>query len=518
MCAWATDTQPTRPRVLSLSLRGRHFPAEAVGRGVESPGAGTVPGPGMDARAPMDDLLEVGSLSSPAAQLRWYWEQQEGSAQRLPPALGATACLGGGDDGMLHPERPDQHSREMATATTAPRSDRFTLPQQSTQPSPSSVDLHVSHLLGCGLTRNLQPEEDEEDSALASCTKHLSKDQGLTVESSTSGPPFQRATTFHGAFNNSTLGYVSWHKPQQEKGNPSLPVGVPGVSCGQMGHPFLNVANECIEGVVPVKLKTQRGVVLQTPSIPPPGDPLSSNINGLYNCAGCPDQESSRSLSLHKLQISPDSSCGSQEDSTCQTGPSQYTTIENVVCSSRELDPLWDEETLTAFGKLRDFTPEELKTVSEVFRTDQEVLPLNVRELMRTLQIMDRSKEKLRPMANKLKELRMDVVKVMRGQPSLLQYLGPRLPEVLAIKNMKLSDRYPFTTALSLQHPTGLDWRWLAEHLAVELIFIKKWQQTEKDPAEILLRKWECKISEATVGTLFDLMLKMGREDLAAML
>lgn len=428
-------------------------------------------------------------------------------------ALGASACLGG-DDGMHYPERPNQQRREMATTTTAP----FTLPQLSTQPSPSSVDLRVSHLLGCGRTRNLQPEEDEEDSALPLCT---SKDRGLTVESSTSGPPLQRAPTLHGASNNNTLGYVSWHQPQQENGNASLLAGLPGVSCGQTVHPHnvdqtvLNVASGCIKGVMPVKLTTQQGVVLQTPSIPPPGDPLSSNIRGHYNC---PDQESSGILSLHKLQISPDSSCRSQEDSTCPTGPSQYTTIESVVCSSRELDPLWDEEILTAFGNLRDFTPEELKMVSEVFKTHQEVLPLNVRELMRTLQMMDRSKDKLRTLANKLKELRMDIVKVMRDQPSILQYLGPCLPEVLAIRNMKLSDRYPFTTALSLQHPTGLDWRWLAEHLGVELIFVKKWQQTEKDPAEILLRQWECKISEATVGTLYDLMLEMGREDLAAML
>ncbi|KAJ1095575.1 hypothetical protein NDU88_000736 [Pleurodeles waltl] len=512
-----------------------------------------------------DALLKVGSLSFPDPRADWEHEGAAGLSSQCNPgvssgeslcsapfdtrmdiskslpydcpidpernsqkpdfpcvALGASACLQG-DGGFPYPERGDQHSRELATTTKAPMSDPSTLRRQSAQPSPGCVDYRVSHRLDCGLTWNLQPEENEEDSALPPCTKHLIKGQRLRAESSTSRPSFQQTPTFHGASNTSTLGYVSCHLPQEETGYTYPLVDVPWDSRSQAGHPqstdqtLANVLSECKEGVMPVTLASQQGVVLLKPSIPPAGEPLSSNINGLKS-ASSPGHERSERLSLHELQISQDSSCSSQEDSTCQTGPSQYTTTENAACSSRELDPLWVEATLTEFGKLRDFTPEELKAVSDVFGARQEVLPLNVRELMRTLQVMGRPKEKLRTLANKLKELRMDVVKAMHGQPSLLKYLGPRLPEGLTIKNMKFSDRYLFTTALSLQHPTGHDWRWLADNLCVKEIFIKKWQQTEKDPAEILLREWECKISEATVGKLYDLMLAMDREDLAAML
>ncbi|XP_064415013.1 uncharacterized protein LOC135357201 [Latimeria chalumnae] len=186
-------------------------------------------------------------------------------------------------------------------------------------------------------------------------------------------------------------------------------------------------------------------------------------------------------------------------------------------------ESLWSEEVLFEFENLKDFTAQELQALQGILGNSQQMSkyegPLCVRKCLCSFQDLPKAREKLRTVAEHLKNLgRNDVVKAMHQEQTLLRYLGPRQKESLCIKDMKFSVRHEFTLALSVEEPGGKDWRYLADKFGAKPYYIDLWKQKYPNPADEVLKIWQSQISKATVGALFDLLLAMGREDLAAML
>ncbi|XP_053329709.1 uncharacterized protein LOC128503599 isoform X2 [Spea bombifrons] len=141
------------------------------------------------------------------------------------------------------------------------------------------------------------------------------------------------------------------------------------------------------------------------------------------------------------------------------------------------------------------------------------------REFFLELQRQMSGRLQLRNVSEQLKRLRRcDVVTAAHRQRDLLRWLGPVLPEELPIKHMKPSLWSRFTTALSVTTSPGSDWRGLARTLRIPQSYVELWQQRSSNPAEMVLRAWEGKATEATAGRLFDILMEMGREDLTGML
>ncbi|XP_041130888.1 uncharacterized protein LOC121329375 isoform X2 [Polyodon spathula] len=95
---------------------------------------------------------------------------------------------------------------------------------------------------------------------------------------------------------------------------------------------------------------------------------------------------------------------------------------------------------------------------------------------------------------------------------------GPKLNPDMFIKDLPFSIWHQFTVALSVQRADGHDWRWLADKLGIPATYRDLWRQNCSNPAEKVLDSWKNKIGEATVGTLFNHMISMEREDLADIL
>ncbi|XP_031746902.1 uncharacterized protein LOC100498557 isoform X2 [Xenopus tropicalis] len=185
---------------------------------------------------------------------------------------------------------------------------------------------------------------------------------------------------------------------------------------------------------------------------------------------------------------------------------------------------LWSEDVCSKFQDLPDFTPAQMEALIGLLRWRQlgasangNTLRVSQYLLMFQNQIEDR--KELRHLAQKLKSLgRTDVVQAMHEQKDLLRWLGPVTPEGQLIKEMRISQWLQFTTALSVTNPTGNDWRLLATKLDIPRTFVDLWMQQGQNPADKVLKTFMVRVSEATMGRLFDLMTEMEREDLAAML
>ncbi|XP_069503657.1 uncharacterized protein [Ambystoma mexicanum] len=431
------------------------------------------------------------------------FRNRESVAHRLP-AHGVSSCSDGDRRRPDPEERLAQCMEALATTdhtaatldpiSVAPSTAIFMSPRQSLQMTPTSVAHNVLFRESSGVRRRLVPEENEEILPFPMNRKEQSNGQASIVKTSI----FPTAAC---QLNAATLSDVNWKQPGQGTGCPPLPTGMTPPHNQELGLLLLPGLNT-----------------------------LSSVNNAIQEAIRGPVLVNDSLHSLHSLQISGSSDGDNQDDASSEmeransvrqpsaANPSHERNAENATCSPTECPGLWDPATLAAFADLKDFTPEEAATLADVIGAHELALTLNVRRFMLSIQELHGSKEKLRHLADKLKDSRGDVVKAMRSQISLFPFLGPSLPEHLLIKNMKHSDRLPFTTALSTAHPTGHDWRWLAENREVPTIFIHNWELKEKDPAEMVLRHWQIKISEAKVGKLFNLMLEMGREDLAAIL
>ncbi|KAK1151428.1 hypothetical protein AOXY_G32656 [Acipenser oxyrinchus oxyrinchus] len=95
---------------------------------------------------------------------------------------------------------------------------------------------------------------------------------------------------------------------------------------------------------------------------------------------------------------------------------------------------------------------------------------------------------------------------------------GPKLNPDVFVKDLPFLIWHQFTVALSVKRADGHDWRWLADKLGIPATYRDLWRQNCRNPAEKVLDSWKNKIGEATVGTLFNHMISMEREDLADIL
>ncbi|XP_053329708.1 uncharacterized protein LOC128503599 isoform X1 [Spea bombifrons] len=180
---------------------------------------------------------------------------------------------------------------------------------------------------------------------------------------------------------------------------------------------------------------------------------------------------------------------------------------------------LWSDDVLCALSGLSDFTSSETEILQMLLETPPTVPVACVREFFLELQRQMSGRLQLRNVSEQLKRLRRcDVVTAAHRQRDLLRWLGPVLPEELPIKHMKPSLWSRFTTALSVTTSPGSDWRGLARTLRIPQSYVELWQQRSSNPAEMVLRAWEGKATEATAGRLFDILMEMGREDLTGML
>ncbi|XP_053551591.1 uncharacterized protein LOC128642803 [Bombina bombina] len=180
---------------------------------------------------------------------------------------------------------------------------------------------------------------------------------------------------------------------------------------------------------------------------------------------------------------------------------------------------LWSDEVVSGFTKLPDFSFDEAKALHPLLNTPEACNLLSVKQFLLQLQSQPGAKERLRGLTRLLKTLgRRDVVESMHEQRNLLHFLGPVLPERQLIRNMNFTLWFNFTTALSISESTGKDWMWLADKFEIPRHFVDLWHQKSKNPAKKVLQTWQVKVGEATIGRLFDLMMEMGREDLASML
>ncbi|KAM4663892.1 uncharacterized protein O3C94_012113 isoform 1-T1 [Discoglossus pictus] len=196
---------------------------------------------------------------------------------------------------------------------------------------------------------------------------------------------------------------------------------------------------------------------------------------------------------------------------------SNITIAEKI--DDRPPDSLWSEDVVSGFTNLPDFSPMEAEALLPFLQPPAKCPVPCVQQFLLEFQSQPDARAKLRDLAQHLKKLqRVDVVASMHKQKTLLQSLGPVLPEEQPIKDMKISLWQQVTTALSITKPTGNDWTWLADKLRIPRSFVELWQQRSSHPAAEVLKSWEVKVSEATVGRLFDLMMEMEREDVASML
>ncbi|OCT66368.1 uncharacterized protein LOC108700307 [Xenopus laevis] len=185
---------------------------------------------------------------------------------------------------------------------------------------------------------------------------------------------------------------------------------------------------------------------------------------------------------------------------------------------------LWSEDILSEFQDLPDFSLAQTNALTALLRSRQlgasvNGNPLGVCNYLLMFQSQIQDLEELRTLAQRLKVLsRTDVIVVMHKQRNLLRWLGPFKPEELLIKDMSISHWLEFTTALSITNPIGNDWRMLANKLDIPRTYLDLWMQQNHNPAEMVLKTFMVRVSEATVGRIFDLMIEMEREDLAAIL
>ncbi|XP_066565984.1 uncharacterized protein LOC136753618 [Amia ocellicauda] len=201
-------------------------------------------------------------------------------------------------------------------------------------------------------------------------------------------------------------------------------------------------------------------------------------------------------------------------------------TLFNVVSSvssparTREGICLWNAQVLQEFDLLPSFTAQEAWALHRVLG-DTVAFPLPETKGERVKEVLSAVRERavLRHLCEAMKTLnRQDVLSAMHAQSNLMSNLGPKLKEDTRVKDLPFSLWLPFTVALSVEKEDGSDWRILAERLGITATYRELWKQKSKNPAEDVLNSWKNKISEATVGNLFDHMISMGREDLADML
>ncbi|XP_044162040.1 uncharacterized protein LOC122946453 isoform X2 [Bufo gargarizans] len=178
----------------------------------------------------------------------------------------------------------------------------------------------------------------------------------------------------------------------------------------------------------------------------------------------------------------------------------------------------WSPDVLFACDKLPALKSEEVKTLGSLLGLSSTSLPVGVKDFLVAFEGHPDHCQQLRKLAQQLKSLgREDLVSAMHREKAALRWLGPVLPEGHLVRDLVPSLWVPLTVKLSLSHPQGYDWKWLAEQLSIPRDFIDLWEQQGGVPADKVLKAWQVKVSEATVGRLFDLLIEH-REDLAAML
>ncbi|XP_056394494.1 uncharacterized protein LOC130290632 [Hyla sarda] len=147
----------------------------------------------------------------------------------------------------------------------------------------------------------------------------------------------------------------------------------------------------------------------------------------------------------------------------------------------------WSTDVLSAFDHLPVLDSEEVESLNSFLSLPSSSQPVSVRNFLVAFQSRPDLYTHLRKLAQQLKSLgRTDIVKAMHREKAALQWLG-------------------------------YDWKWLAEHLSIPRHFIDLWQEQGGIPADNVLKTWQVKVNEATVGRLFDLLIEH-REDLAALL
>lgn len=198
--------------------------------------------------------------------------------------------------------------------------------------------------------------------------------------------------------------------------------------------------------------------------------------------------------------------------------PSTELKISLDATMTEEKEFCWSAAVLSAFDRLPALNTEEVKTLNSVIGLSLSSQPAGVKDFLVTFQSHPDHYSHLRKLAQQLKVLgREDIVKAMHQETAALRWLGPVLPEERLIRDILPSLWVQLTVKLSLFHPKGYDWQWLAERLSIPRDFIDLWKQKGEVPADNVLKTWQVKVSEATVGRLFDLLIEH-REDLAAML
>ncbi|XP_077140272.1 uncharacterized protein LOC143805185 isoform X1 [Ranitomeya variabilis] len=197
------------------------------------------------------------------------------------------------------------------------------------------------------------------------------------------------------------------------------------------------------------------------------------------------------------------------------------TTSLQISCSvppTATADCRWSPDVISTFHKLPALNEDIVATLNSLLSLSMPRQPLDVKDFLVDFQDHPDNYKQLRRLAQKLKSLgRKDVVKAMHNEGAILRWLGPVLPEEHLVRDIVPSLWVQLTVKLSLFHPKGYDWKWLANQLSIPSHFLDLWEQQGGLPAENVLKTWQVKVSEATVGRLFDLLIEH-REDLAAML
>ncbi|XP_075691073.1 uncharacterized protein LOC142659147 [Rhinoderma darwinii] len=178
----------------------------------------------------------------------------------------------------------------------------------------------------------------------------------------------------------------------------------------------------------------------------------------------------------------------------------------------------WSPDVLSAFDKLPALNSDDVKTLNSFLGLSLTSRPVDIKNFLVDFQRNPDHYTLLRKLTQQLKSMgRGDIVNAMHKEKAALRWLGPALPEEHLIRDIVPSLWVPLTVKLSLSHREGYDWKWLAEQLSISRDFIDLWEQQGGVPADNVMKTWQVKVSEATVGRLFDLLIEH-REDLAAML
>ncbi|KAM4020151.1 uncharacterized protein ACNLHF_000686 [Anomaloglossus baeobatrachus] len=216
--------------------------------------------------------------------------------------------------------------------------------------------------------------------------------------------------------------------------------------------------------------------------------------------------------------IGPLLSCEPFSSTSLQISGATSLQISCSVPPTAAADCRWSPDVISAFHKLPSFNEEEVDALNSFLGLSMTRQPLGVKDFLLDFQDHPDHYKQLRRLAQKLKSLgREDVVSAMHREGAVLRWLGPVLPEEHLIRDFVPSLWMSLTVKLSLSHHKGYDWKWLAHRLAIPSHFIDLWEEQGGVPAENVLKTWQVKVSEATVGRLFDLLIEH-REDLAAML